>query len=99
MERVRFADGVSQQIAGWAVASGHVQERWVAELLFSTRAQRPPDLVFADLTGWSIVQPSGWPDYRYNDRAVILAFADHGAPTYTWLVANGVKFKKATKHV
>jgi hypothetical protein len=59
MERVRFADGVSQQTAGWAVASGHVHERWVAELRFSTGAQRPPDL---------------------------------------WLVANGVKFKKAIKH-
>ncbi len=26
---------------GWALASGHVQERWVAELLFSTRAGVP----------------------------------------------------------
>jgi hypothetical protein len=30
-----------------------------------------PDLVLADLTDWSIVQPNGWPDYRYNDRAVM----------------------------
>ena len=41
-----------------------------------------PDLVFRDLTDWSIVQPNGWPDYRYNDRAVMRAFADHCAPTY-----------------
>src|SRR6059036_4265146 len=52
-----------------------------------------PDLVFADLTDWSIVQPNGWPDYRYNDRAVMRAFADHCAATYELLAANGVKFK------
>src|SRR5262245_12383137 len=27
-----------------------------------------PDLVFADLTDWSIVQPNGRPDYRDHDR-------------------------------
>jgi predicted oxidoreductase len=53
-----------------------------------------PDLVFADLTDWSIVQPNGWPDYRYNDRAVMRAFADHCAATYEFLVANGVRFKE-----
>lgn len=53
-----------------------------------------PDTVFTDLTDWSIVQPNGWPDYRYNDRAVMRAFADHCAETYEFLVANGVKFKE-----
>ena len=53
-----------------------------------------PDLVFTDLTDWSIVQPNGWPDYRYNDRAVMRAFADHCATTYEFLVANGVKFQE-----
>ena len=53
-----------------------------------------PDIVFADLTDWSIVQPNGWPDYRYNDRAVMRAFADHCAMTYEFLVANGVKFRE-----
>lgn len=52
-----------------------------------------PDLVFSDLTDWSILQPNGWPDYRYNDRAVIRAFADHCAETFEFLVANGVAFK------
>lgn len=51
------------------------------------------DVVFADLTDWTIVQPNGWPDYRYNDRAVMRAFADHCAATYEFLVANGVTFK------
>src|SRR5437870_13466730 len=53
-----------------------------------------PDTVFTDLTDWSIVQPNGWPDYRYNDRAVMRAFADHCTATYEFLVANGVKFKE-----
>jgi FAD binding domain len=51
------------------------------------------DVVFRDLTDWTIVQPNGWPDYRYNDREVMRAFADHCAPTFEFLVENGVKFK------
>ncbi len=53
-----------------------------------------PDTVFADLTDWTIVQPNGWPDYRYNDRLVMRAFADHCTAAYEFLVANGVKFKE-----
>ena len=52
-----------------------------------------PDVVFRDLTDWSIVQANGWPDYRYNDRAVMRAFADHCAVTYEFLLENGVRFK------
>lgn len=51
-----------------------------------------PDLLYADLTDWSIVQPNGFPDYRYNDREIIRAFADNSAPTFEWLVAHGVIF-------
>jgi hypothetical protein len=51
------------------------------------------DVVFRDLTDWTIVQNNGWPDYRYNDREVMRAFADHCAPTYEFLLENGVKFK------
>lgn len=51
-----------------------------------------PDTVFSDLTDWSIVQPNGSPDFRYNDRAVMRAFADHCAPTFEFLLANGVEF-------
>ena len=39
-----------------------------------------PDTVFSDLTDWSLVQPNGSPDFRYNDRAVMRSFADHCAP-------------------
>ena len=51
-----------------------------------------PDLLFSDLTDWSVVEPNGFPDYRYNDKEVIRAFADNSAPTYEWLVAHGVIF-------
>ena len=50
------------------------------------------DAVFSDLTDWSIIQPNGWPDYRYNDRAIMRAFADHCAPAFEFLLANGVEF-------
>ena len=40
-----------------------------------------PDLVFKDLTDWSVVQPNGFPDYRYNDHEIIRAFADNSAAT------------------
>ena len=51
-----------------------------------------PDLLFRDLTDWSMVEPNGFPDYRYNDREIVRAFADNSAPTYEWLVAHGVVF-------
>ena len=51
-----------------------------------------PDLLFADLTDWSVVEPNGFPDYRYNDKEVIRAFADNSAPTLEWLIAHGVTF-------
>ena len=50
-----------------------------------------PDLVFRDLTDWSVVQPNGAADYRYNDREIIRAFADNCAATFEWLLAHGVK--------
>ena len=51
-----------------------------------------PDTVFSDLTDWSIVQPNGTPDFRYNDRAVMRAFADHCATAFEFLLENGVVF-------
>jgi succinate dehydrogenase/fumarate reductase flavoprotein subunit len=51
-----------------------------------------PDNVFRDLTDWSVVESNGFPDYRYNDREIIRAFADNSAPTFEWLVAHGVVF-------
>jgi succinate dehydrogenase/fumarate reductase flavoprotein subunit len=50
------------------------------------------DLLFRDLTDWSVVEPNGFPDYRYNDREIVRAFADHSARTFEWLLAHGVIF-------
>jgi succinate dehydrogenase/fumarate reductase flavoprotein subunit len=51
-----------------------------------------PDLVFRDLTDWSVVETNGFPDYRYNDPEVIRAFADNSPVVFEWLVAHGVVF-------
>ncbi|HXQ50507.1 MAG TPA: FAD-dependent oxidoreductase [Stellaceae bacterium] len=51
-----------------------------------------PDLLFRDLTDWSVVESNGFPDYRYNDREVIRAFADNSVSTFDFLVAHGVVF-------
>jgi succinate dehydrogenase/fumarate reductase flavoprotein subunit len=49
-----------------------------------------PDLVFQDLTDWSVVEPNGFPDYRYNDREIIRAFAENSAAACEFLIAHGV---------
>jgi succinate dehydrogenase/fumarate reductase flavoprotein subunit len=51
-----------------------------------------PDLVFRDLTDWSITEQNGAADYRFNDREVIRAFADNCAQTFEFLLNHGVKF-------
>jgi len=51
-----------------------------------------PDVLFRDLTDWSVVEVNGMPEYRYNDRGVQRALADNEAMTYEFLVANGVPF-------
>ena len=51
-----------------------------------------PDLLFRDLTDWTVVEANGAADYRFNDREVIRAFADHSAATFEFLLAHGVVF-------
>ena len=51
-----------------------------------------PDILFRDLTDWSVVETNGMPEYRYNDRGVQRALADNEAANYEFLVANGVEF-------
>ena len=50
-----------------------------------------PDLFFRDLTDWSVVEPNGFPPYRYNDREIIRAFADNSVAAFEFLLAHGVK--------
>ena len=49
-----------------------------------------PDLIFRDLTDWSVTSENGAADYRYNDREIIRAFADNNVATYDFLVSHGV---------
>src|SRR4029077_627295 len=51
-----------------------------------------PGLVFLDNTDWSVVQPNGFPDYRYNDRGLVWRFAEANVSAYDWLLAHGVVF-------
>jgi urocanate reductase len=47
-----------------------------------------PDLMFSDLVNWH--------DYRFSDREIVRAFCDWSAPTFEWLIANGVLFNEQT---
>jgi succinate dehydrogenase/fumarate reductase flavoprotein subunit len=49
------------------------------------------DLFFQDLTDWSVVEPNGFPPYRYNDREIIRAFADNSVAAFEFLLTHGVK--------
>lgn len=51
-----------------------------------------PDILFKDLTDWSVVETNGMPDYRFNDRGVQRALADNEAPAFEFLLENGVVF-------
>jgi succinate dehydrogenase/fumarate reductase flavoprotein subunit len=43
------------------------------------------------LTDWSVVENSGFPPYRYNDREIIRAFVDNSVAAFEFLLAHGVK--------
>ncbi|MSO19618.1 MAG: FAD-dependent oxidoreductase, partial [Acidobacteria bacterium] len=51
-----------------------------------------PDILFKDLTDWSVLETNGMPDYRFNDRSVQRALADNEAQTFEFLIENGVVF-------
>ncbi|MGA1982790.1 MAG: FAD-binding protein [Acidobacteriaceae bacterium] len=63
-----------------------------------TRAQKEagivdsPDILFKDLTDWSVVEPNGAAPYRYNDRDIVRAFADNNVFAYDFLVSHGLTF-------
>jgi predicted oxidoreductase len=51
-----------------------------------------PDLLFKDLTDWTVVETNGMPDYRFNDRGVQRALANNEAQAFEFLLENGVVF-------
>lgn len=54
--------------------------------------QDSPEILFKDLTDWSVTLPNGFADYRYNDRDQAHMIAYNSVPTYDWLVKIGVPF-------
>ena len=58
-----------------------------------------PEILFKDLTDWSVVETNGMPEYRYNDRGVQRGLADNEAGAYDFLLENGVKFEDGAPNV
>ena len=82
-----------KDIGGHAITSGgHIPLGGGSSAQKKHGIEDSPDLLFRDLTDWSVVEPNGFPDYRYNDREIVRAFADNSAATYDFLVAHGVIF-------
>lgn len=55
-----------------------------------------PDLLFADMTDWSVVDVTANPYYRYNDRNLHRAWADNCPPTRQFLLDNYVRYQRIT---
>jgi succinate dehydrogenase/fumarate reductase flavoprotein subunit len=50
------------------------------------------ELLYNDLIDWTVTETNGQPDYRYNDREIIRAYADWSADTANWLQTHGMPF-------
>lgn len=55
-----------------------------------------PELLYRDLTDWSVTLPNGATSYRFNDRELVRAFADVNLDLYHFLVRHGVRWTKNT---
>ncbi len=53
-----------------------------------------PDLLFKDMTDWSVVDASGVARYRYNDRQLHRAWADNARLTRQFQLDNYVRFAR-----
>ena len=53
-----------------------------------------PDLLFKDMTDWSVVDSSGVGRYRYNDRQLHRAWADNAPLTRQLQLENHVRFAR-----
>ncbi|MDH3264940.1 MAG: FAD-binding protein, partial [Paracoccaceae bacterium] len=52
------------------------------------------DLLFTDVTDWSIVDPKAQSPYRYNERELMRAWAENCPPTRQFLMDNYVRFTR-----
>ncbi len=80
-------------VGGHALLSGgHVALGGGTSAQKKYKIEDSPDILFRDLTDWSVVEVNGMPEYRYNDRGVQRALADNEALGFEFLIDNGVKF-------
>ncbi len=54
------------------------------------------ELLFTDLTDWSVVDPKGQNPYRYNERELARAWAENCPATRQFLMDNYVRFTRIT---
>jgi hypothetical protein len=52
------------------------------------------DLLFTDITDWSVVDPKAQSPYRYNDRELARAWAENCPATRQFLIDNYVRFTR-----
>ena len=52
------------------------------------------ELLFTDLTDWSVVDPKGQSPYRYNERELARAWAENCSATRQFLIDNYVRFSR-----
>ena len=54
------------------------------------------ELLFTDLTDWSVVDPKGQCPYRYNERELARAWAENCPATRQFLIDNYVRFSRVS---
>ena len=54
------------------------------------------DLLFTDITDWSVVDPKGQSPYRYNERELARAWAENCPATRQFMIDNYVRFTRVS---
>jgi hypothetical protein len=82
-----------RDMAGEADAEGYIT---VPPLEDPPELDDSIDLLFTDVTDWSIVDPKAQSPYRYNEREMMRAWAENCPPTREFLMANYVRFTRVS---
>ncbi|MGA0828179.1 MAG: FAD-dependent oxidoreductase [Gemmobacter sp.] len=82
-----------RDMAGEADAEGYITVPPVEE---PAELDDSVDLLFTDVTDWSIVDPKAQSPYRYNEREMMRAWAENCPPTREFLMANYVRFTRVS---
>lgn len=82
-----------RDMAGLADAEGFIT---VPPLEEPAELDDSTDLLFKDVTDWSIVDAKAQSPYRYNERELMRAWADNCPPTREFLMANYVRFTRVS---